>query len=338
MRKIFVLITLVIALMSCKNQDWSFPDYKYTSVYFPYQYPIRTLVLGEDIFDNSNDNAHKFWMSATMGGVYDNSKDINMSIIVDENLCNNAYFSDTKQIQVLPSSYYELSSNSNLIIPKGSETGHIEVFLKDAFFADPLAAEMNYVLPVRMLSVANADTILKGKASVANADPRILSDWELSPKDFTMFAIKYINPYHGHYLLRGEDVIKNDAGTQIDKVTYRQQYVEKNEVVLLETLSLTKTKYKGPVRKAAGNVGIFEAILTFSENGSCTISKSESSAYEVSGSGQFVTDGDKWGNEKRNVIFLSYQVKVGTETHFANDTLVVRDRGIVLEQFTPIIK
>ena len=38
----------------CKNDDWSFPDYDHSAVYFAYQYPVRTIVLGEDNnFDTS---------------------------------------------------------------------------------------------------------------------------------------------------------------------------------------------------------------------------------------------------------------------------------------------
>ena len=50
MKKIFYLFSLVvlISISSCENQDWSFPDYGTTTVYFAYQYPVRTLVLGND--------------------------------------------------------------------------------------------------------------------------------------------------------------------------------------------------------------------------------------------------------------------------------------------------
>jgi len=36
-------------MTSCENQDNEFPDYEGgTSVYFATQYPVRTLVMGED--------------------------------------------------------------------------------------------------------------------------------------------------------------------------------------------------------------------------------------------------------------------------------------------------
>ncbi|MGV8094983.1 MAG: hypothetical protein AB2L24_24275 [Mangrovibacterium sp.] len=54
------IILFIAGLFSCQNEDWSFPDFDYTTTYFPYQYPVRTLVLGDYYFDNTNDNQHKF--------------------------------------------------------------------------------------------------------------------------------------------------------------------------------------------------------------------------------------------------------------------------------------
>ena len=45
MKIIKAFIPLVMAmglLLSCENEDWEFPDFNYTTTYFPYQYPVRT--------------------------------------------------------------------------------------------------------------------------------------------------------------------------------------------------------------------------------------------------------------------------------------------------------
>jgi hypothetical protein len=80
MKNAIMMLILIIGLVACKNQDWNFPDFDYTAGYFPYQYPVRTLVLGKDIFDNSNDNNHKFLISAAFGGVYKNSENREFNI------------------------------------------------------------------------------------------------------------------------------------------------------------------------------------------------------------------------------------------------------------------
>ena len=62
----------LLTLNSCHNQEVEFPDYDYSAVYFAYQTPVRTIVLGEDIYDTSLDNQHKLKIYAAMGGVYEN--------------------------------------------------------------------------------------------------------------------------------------------------------------------------------------------------------------------------------------------------------------------------
>ena len=81
-------------LASCENSDNDFPDYEGgVSVYFANQYPVRTIVLGEDEYDTSRDNAHQCQLQATMGGSY-TGKNIKVQIAVDNDLCNNLYFAD----------------------------------------------------------------------------------------------------------------------------------------------------------------------------------------------------------------------------------------------------
>lgn len=68
--KIFsVLVILLVSLSSCTNQDTDFNNFDYQSVYFAYQFPVRTITLGEDIFDTTLDNDYKCKIMATLGGV-----------------------------------------------------------------------------------------------------------------------------------------------------------------------------------------------------------------------------------------------------------------------------
>src|SRR5690554_2141004 len=148
MKRFTILSAILIAVLaSCKNFEIEHPDFKYVSGYFPYQYPVRTLVLGNYIYDNTNDNNHKFLISVTMGGVYENKKDRIFKIQVDESLCNNVVFASTNTpIYPLPRQYYTLSSEDQIVIPAGEISGSIEVQLRDAFFDDPLASKLAYVV------------------------------------------------------------------------------------------------------------------------------------------------------------------------------------------------
>ena len=92
MKKVFLIVLTCIGLFSCHNAPITFPEFDYTSGYFPYQYPVRTLVLGDYIYDNANDNAHKFVISVGIGGLYENTKDRSFDFTVDETLCNRILF------------------------------------------------------------------------------------------------------------------------------------------------------------------------------------------------------------------------------------------------------
>jgi hypothetical protein len=49
MKKLLLILPLIIGLTSCSNFEKDHPDFAYTTGYFPYQYPVRTLVLGDYI-------------------------------------------------------------------------------------------------------------------------------------------------------------------------------------------------------------------------------------------------------------------------------------------------
>lgn len=342
MKRIFLISIISIAFLTGCNKDWEFADYKYSTVYFAYQSPIRTLVLGEDVFDNTLDNQRKFLIMATMGGVYENKKDITLTLALDTSLTRRLKFDPNNgggDVVPMPSNYYILPQDMKITIPSGKVMGGLEVQLTDAFFADPRAIKNTFVIPLKITSVINADSILRGSSTKTSPDPRQVGDWGVAPKDFVLYAIKYVNPYHGAYLRRGIDQVKGNSGnTALDTtVSYRNAFVEKDEVVSLFTKSLTQDTVSLNA-KNRGNLNVpFRLILDFDNSGKATVSGPPAASYTVSGSGQFVKKGDMWGNEKRDVLHLKYQVVFGTTTHNLTDTLVMRDRAVKFETFAPVV-
>lgn len=323
---IFSVISLML-LSACENQDWSFPDYGTTTVYFSYQYPIRTLVLGNDeTFDNTVDNQHKCIIKATMGGVYDNGTTPTVDINVDNSLCDGLKFEDGRDVVPMPSEYYQLSS-SQIVIPKGEISGGVEVQLTDAFFADPKSIETTYVIPLVMSNLKNADAILTGTPNVENPDRCVASDWSVAPKDYILYAVKYVNPWDGVYLRRGVDRVTTDGTTTT--VVRHQLYVENDEVCEFSTLSLSKAGWSWSTNGQECNL-----VLTFNDNNECTLS-TDTPGCSVSGSGKYVEKGEKnsFNNKDRDVLYLDYTVDLGTATYATKDTLVMRDRQVKPEWF-----
>ena len=229
MKKIlFILLAITgCVFTSCENQDWEFPDYEYTTVYFGSQTPIRTITFGEDLYDTSLDNQGKCEIIATMGGVYSNNANRTISITVDESIVDDITFEDGSEIKAMPSNYYTLSSDK-IVIPKGKLLGGVTVQLNDEFFDDPDALTGKYVIPVRMTDVQGADSILEGKAKGENPRLAVADDWEVQPKNYVLYAIKYINQYDSWYLRTGTDVYSDARGT----VERKYDYIEYAEQVL----------------------------------------------------------------------------------------------------------
>lgn len=312
---------LLVAMAACKNEDIEFPNYTNNTVYFSYQYPVRTITLGEDLFDTSLDNAYKCQIMATMGGVYSNTKDVTIGISVNNALTQGLKFNPpdySGDVLPMPASYYRLADNK-IVIPKGKIAGGVEVQLTDAYFADPLSTKATYVIPVTMTTVTNADSILRAK-------------------NFTLYAVKYINTWTGNYLRRGRDVVEGKNGrTELSKtIVRRNQYVEKDEIKTLTTRSLSQTIF--PVTlKGVNNVDVScPLLLTFDGNGNCTVTAA-ATGYTASGSGKFVKRGEKnsWGSQDRDAIYLNYQIDATDLRASTTDTLVLRDRGVKMETFSP---
>ena len=366
-KNFFITLLLLITLFSsCENGEWDFPDYEYQVVYFAYQYPVRTITLGEDIFDTTLDNEGKCMIMATLGGLYENEQNVTVDFQVDNSMVDGFVFEGSGEpVLALPSTHYTLADN-RITIPNGEISGGVEVQLTDAFFADPKSIGRNYVIPIRMTNATVVDSILSGVPQVANPRRGVSTDWATQPKDFIFYAVKYINTWEGFYLRRGEDAITGsveNANFNRNEVR-REQYVKDDEVVFINTLSLNRITYPISYQSSLGNNLDYKVNLNFEENNNFTISpvtayqvNDSISVYDISasGAGEFVKDGEEnsWGSQDRDALYMDYQTSFKVRTSFPNttparadileeytyvtkDTLVMRNRGVTIETFTPI--
>ena len=342
-----------LCMTSCYNSEREFPDYEGgTTAYFAYQNPVRTLVLGNDIYDNSLDNAHKCQIWATMGGAY-SGRDAVADIAVDESLCNNLYFTDeggnaAEPVRPLPTSYYQLASNS---IPyNGDARGYVEVQLTDAFFNDEKAAQDTYVIPLVMTGVRGIDKILTGTPREGLSPSRTnTEDWDVLAKDYVLYLVKYMNPWQGKYIRRGVDnVTEKGVTTQIvrkdmsmynsDLEHYKENPVNQNdEICGITTKNMTQAIFPVSFKTSGASVSC-NLILTFSGN-QCTISTDDADV-TVSGSGEFIEKGSgraeykdyQWQGEgkadERDILRLAYDVKFNKSDIQVStaDTLVIQTR------------
>lgn len=334
--KILLFIAVILGAFGCDNQEVSFDDFDYTAVYFPFQTPMRTLVLGEDRIDNSLDNELRFNIGVSIGGLYTNNRDWSVSIDFANELAEGLKTVNGDTIMVLP---VEMISNvspsvpGTTTIPSGDFNGTFEFQLEDAFLDDPIAYTGQYVIPLQITGT-NADSILTGFPVVSDPDKRVASDWDVAapPKDYTLFGVKFINPFHGAYLHRGVAIEKNAEGTEVDRVVYTSNFIVQNEIWKL----LTRGRNEVVTTGVAQNNGDGFGMKLIVNGNNVTIEPAEGSSIAASGSGTFVpsaSSSEVWGDQSRNALYLNYTYDKGGNTVEVRDTLVLRDRDVVFEEF-----
>ncbi|MDE6268825.1 MAG: DUF1735 domain-containing protein [Muribaculaceae bacterium] len=323
---------LALGVTSCKNSENDFPDHEGgLKTYFAYQYPVRTITIGEDPqVDNSMDNQHKCYIMATQAGAY-KSKKITIEVAVDNSLTDNLTFPDGRPVKVMPTNYYSLASTTLTGIE--DYLFGTEVTLTDAFFADPDAVKETYVIPLRMVSAKGA-TILTGTPLDPDAHPALTDElaWEVQPKDFVLYCVKYVNEWSGSYCRRGTDEITDNVTGATTTQKRQEEFVERDEVVYLTTESLSKCLFPVSVIVPDGeSVKTLTCVLelTFGTDGNCTITTS-TAGMSASGSGRWVKDGEKHSinNEDCDALYLNYTVNFGPVTYKTDDTLVMRHREV----------
>ena len=330
-----------LSFASCYNADKEFPDYEGgTTAYFAYQFPVRTVVLGNDIYDNTLDNQHKIQIWSTMGGAY-GGRNAYVDIAVDESLCDNLFFTDAggnaaEPVRPMPKEYYTLLDNK--ISYNGEPRGYVEVQLTDAFFNDPKAVENTYVIPLLMTGQNGFDHILTGTPREGLTPSRTnTEDWDILAKDYVLYCVKYMNPWQAKYIRRGVDeltengvvtkVIRKDMSlVNSDVEHYKENPVNQNDEVC-GIVSKNMTQAVFPVSINIGNDAKGDArpsqlcnlTLTFDGN-KCTIS-TDDAEITSSGSGEFIVKGTEkseykdyqWGSMngqpvQRDILRLAYSV------------------------------
>lgn len=357
---------LSLSLASCYNADKDFPDFDGgTKAYFAYQNPIRTLVLGNDIYDNSLDNAHKCRIWATMGGAY-GGRDAVVNYIVDESLCDNLWFLDdggykSRPVAPMPKDYYQLLSD---VIPyNGDSRGYVEVQFTDAFFDDAKTSSQDttYVIPLRMTGVSGIDGILSGTPNIENAVRTNAQDWAVQPMDYVLYCVRYMNPWQGKYIRRGVDKV-TEGGTTTEVVrkdfTLYNSDVERyskmdpsnpvnqnDEVCGITTKNMKQAIFPVSFKTSGASISC-NLILTFNGD-QCTISTDDENV-TATGTGEYITKGTarseykdyQWGSVngnpvQRDILRLKYDVNF-TEKNIqvsTADTLVVQTREANKKEF-----
>jgi len=189
---------------------------------------------------------------------------------------------------------------------------------------------------------AQGDSILSGvpSSSVASPDPRIATHWAVTPKNYVIFGVKYINPTHGVYLLRGK---RKNVTNPLDSAKYSARFIDDNDNTKLTTRSLTENYMStvGGTNKEGSNAKYSMKLIFDKDNKSVTVTRRNANTVAVTGTGKFYSKADaqaeSYNGKKHRTIYLDYTYADGLNTYHVNDSLVFIDTDMKFETFTVVV-
>ena len=312
MKKILALIVLSIAMVSCYEEYLL--DYPITGIYFPLQQNVRTFVVGEGM---------KFEVGVALGGVRENTRDRNVSFILDPTLITAARLTSMKAsswgyikdattpvaaLQLLPTTYYQMTpSTTTMVIKSGWHGGTVVIKADSAnFLNDSLKTRVStYVLPFYITS-ADADTILESKR-------------------YNVVGLMFENKLFGNYWHGGAALVnrplKGDT-TIVYKTTIPTQ---ENLIWTLTTAGPSTLTCNGYYSKTV-TAGIKQLNLTL-KGTKIYLSAGTGASYAFTKDGECTFNNSRLLQERKIILRYKYTETVSPfYTYHCTDTLTFRNR------------
>jgi hypothetical protein len=309
MKKILMLLIVGFAVSAC-YEDYIL-DYDHDGIYFPYQYDVRTFVVGEGM---------KIKFGVALGGVRENTRDRIVRYQLDNSLISPAtlaamqgsssgYIKNSlgSELKLLPSDYYTLSDESQMVIKKGEHSGTVTLTPDSAaFLSDPETLVGTYAIPLRIVSTdADADSVLQ-------------------TKDFAVIALKYENMLFGNYWHGGRTIVKDPAGTAIDTILYQTTIPSPEAKVwklsTVEPFALTSNGVSDISSSSQR-----EMKITLEAGGNVVVGTVPGATYTVEPDGASTFNQAKLLQNRKILLNYKYQDATGNWYH-ATDTLTFRNR------------
>jgi hypothetical protein len=222
-----VICAVFAGFSGCKFDD---PEltYPYSSVLFTYQDYVRNIVVGEGLKLNAG---------IVLAGMVDNHADRIVEYEIDPTLVTDDWDMQERGKSVLPSAYYTLGHLSEITVPKGHLKGYLPIEMDSvAFLADPKSLTGEYILPIRLTSSADVDSIPPEKS-------------------YVRMSISYFGKQHGNYYYSG-DLFKSMDGVVYDFGAYAYITTENESRRFLQTVGPAKFRMVADARNRADPLNI----------------------------------------------------------------------------------
>lgn len=305
-RNFLLVLFLATALTSC--YDDYVKDFDYNAVYIPLQADVRTFVVGEGM---------KFDFGVEIGGIRENSRDRVITYQIDESLITPAmlgkikggpsYMSsssaDVTNLLPLPSNYYTLTNENEMVIKKGEHQAKITVKPDSAtFLSDPATIIPNYAIGIRILE-ADADSIIESKRT-------------------EVIGVKYENMLFGNYWHGGAAVVNRPGKADTTLTYYTTIPVSEAKIWTLKTSSPNSLFAQGFLDQVTGKN---EMLLTLNGN-TLTIAAAAGSTWTITQDGEGAFNRAKLLQNRKLFLKYSYTDSGNGYTYHCTDTLTFRNR------------
>ena len=201
--------------------------------------------------------------------------------------------------------------------------GTVEVQLTDDFFDDRDAVKETYVIPLKIVDQSGFTKVLTGQLLEGQSGSRTdASVWDIQPKDFVLYCVKFQNKYSGFWRTHG---------------TTSTADIESAPEVEIRSLSLNKCAYTVSYQEG-DQIYSADMLLTFDGSNNCTIT-SLTDGVSVSGNGSWGdnTEIKAWGNKDRDGMELNYTVDFGNNHKWSTHEKMVWERsGVKITEFAPV--
>ncbi|MGQ1783682.1 MULTISPECIES: DUF1735 domain-containing protein [unclassified Saccharicrinis] len=299
MKKLILLSLFLAAIMTACYDEYK-TDYVYTGAYFSYQHPARTVIMEDD------QENFEIKVGAVYGGRYSYggvTETVNFTI--DESLItDNTEYTD-KGIQVMPSSWYTLSSESEINLVN-ENVGYVTVTIdREALVSNPEASQNTYAIPFKMTE-ATTDSILEGK-------------------DYSIVVVKFKNQWDGRYYIKGSDKTLDATGTEISEMVYSNDALVLNSYVYLNTTARDVVTVARIGAQEDGNKYTYQMQVRESDGTGIITAADGSDITLVAGGSNY--------DYANNRFICKYNYTMDGVEHSVTDTLIYSNTEIVLEDW-----
>ena len=305
-----LILIVTMTLAGCRYDDFV-GDYDYTTVYFAYQSPVRTIY----------SNNLEIGIGVVLGCKIENKTDETVIFRVADELLNDATIMGTKKFTLLPSNYYTLSNANTIIIPEGEFVGKITLKLDESkFLSDPLSISNTYAIPV-LITGSTTDKILVGD-----------TEQGIARKDYTIIVIKYISQYAGVYYHRGSRKAFDASGNLKETLQYvkpsEEEIYLKDLVWNVTTIDANTVKCDGVAEFLTSGTNSYSLNLKIGSNNSVVIENNTTSKIK-----NIIDKGGSVFDKEKHKFYLNYEyTDAATSTRYVmSDTLNYRSSGLAIE-------